>query len=868
MKARRPGNGVVLVLILLLGAVLALLALPRLMRIGKGRLLQAGVERRGGELRILGPDGRPVAGCLLRQTDVAAEITGYVARVRVRQLFENPLAQPIEAVYVFPLPHGGAVDEMVMTVGGRRIRGTILPRAEARTTYETAKAAGHVAGLLDQERPNVFTQRLANIPPGARVVIEIAYVETLQQDEGRFEWVFPMVVAPRYTPGRLRAQDSIPPPTVAPPLRAGHDITLTVRLHAGSALSDLVSELHAVDVRAEGPGDAVVTLQDQPSIPNRDFILHYRAATERVADTCFVHQDARGTFFTLVLQPPRQVAPAAALPKEMVFVIDRSGSMGGFPIEKAKETMRRCIERMNPRDTFNLISFSDGVTRFFPRAEPNTAANRDRALRHLAGLTGDGGTEMLPALAAALASPPDPQRLRIVCFMSDGCVSNEWEILALVKRHAAAARLFAFGIGNSVNRFLLDAAARAGRGEVEYVTLEREGDGAAARFQERIQSPVLTDLRLDLHGLAAEVFPRQLPDLFSHKPIMVHGRLDAPLAGTITLRGNTAGGLFERTLSVQPPAEPNAHEALPALWARAKVAALMAAAPGGFQNGTVTPALKQQITDLGVRYRLMTQFTSFVAVEERRVTGTGLAAAGPVPVDLPRGVTPSLASAGRGANVNSNGSPLPSILSGSAAAGSPPPASPPAGPATWVAATAGPGALSATLSVGSARAGDPLIRVAAPPDARQVVALLPGGEVKPLAYNLGRRDWEARFDIPTHAAPGDYRVVLVIMPREGARRVLTLRYRVDTTAPGGTGRVRLASGAVLRLEVAADADTARVAALLPWGERIPLAPLGRPPRRFLAQAAIPLAYRGRPVQVTFVVTDRAHNRTLLAVAGR
>jgi Ca-activated chloride channel family protein len=609
----------------------------------------------GGELHMVDQDGTPIAACPLKHTDVEADISGFVTRVRMRQTFHNPQDRKIEALYVFPLPSDAAVDGMVMTVGERRIIGQIKPRAEARASFEAARAAGHVASLLDQERPNIFTQAVTNIEPGTQIVIELSYVETLRYDQGVFEFVFPMVVGPRYMPGAPTgkqgsgwARDTtqvpdasrISPPVAPPGTRAGHDISVTVHINAGIPLFELQSVLHAVDIAQTRTGRATVALKNQAEIPNRDFILRYRTATDAIGDAFLTHTDARGTFFTLVLQPPRIVRPEQAVPKELIFVIDRSGSMSGFPIEKAKETMRLAIERMNPQDTFNLLSFSGGTGRSFARPVPNTPANRAVALQYLADLYGSGGTEMMPAIKEALGGPHNPTRVRIVAFMSDGYVGNDLEIIDAVRKHAGTARVFAFGIGNAVNRFLLDGMAHAGRGVVEYVTLESQADGAVERFQERIHAPLLTDITIDWGALAAaEVYPKHIPDLFSQQPIMIHGRLQGPADGRIVLRGHTAAGPLVRQIRVHSPAEPVQHTALASLWARAKVKERMQQDYTALQHGTFPEAIQHEITALGVEFQLVTQFTSFVAVEELTVTVGGEPVTIAVPVDIPAGVS-------------------------------------------------------------------------------------------------------------------------------------------------------------------------------------------------------------------------------------
>ncbi|MCW3099459.1 MAG: uncharacterized protein JWL77_5077 [Chthonomonadaceae bacterium] len=788
-----------------------------------------------GELRAHDQQGHVLGACPLQHTEVDADIAGFITRVHVRQSFANPLPNKIEAVYVFPLPEGAAVDSMIMTVGARRVVGKVKPKEQARQIYEQAKAAGHVAGLLDQERPNIFTQSVANIEPGAKVDIEISYVETLKYADGVFEFVFPMVVGPRYIPGgsvgqtgigtvpdtnRVPDASRISPPVAPPDTRAGHDINVTVHIDGGADLFDVKSELQKIDVRRTAPGHAVVTLKNDDKIPNKDFILRYRTATEEIKDAFFVHPFPGGEYFTMVLQPPRRVPAGQARPKEMIFVIDRSGSQQGFPIEKAKETMRQTIEGMNPHDTFNLISFSEQTTRLFPSPVPNTRANRRTAQRYLDGVDANGGTELLQAVLAALSPPPDPERVRIVCFMTDGFVGNDFEVLDAVKKHIGNARVFSFGIGNSVNRFLLDGMAHAGRGEVEYVTLAKDGDAAAKRFHERIQSPVLTDISLDWKGVKPEeIYPRQLPDLFSDKPILIHGILKGEMTGEVVLKGLTAQGTFQRRIALRPPDVPEPHEALASLWARAKVQDLMMLDMAGLQSGNMRADLKQAITDLGVRYRLMTQFTSFVAVEEAVTTKLGPSEPVAIPVDKADGLSNAMAGSG--------------------------------GPAL----------------LAQARAGDPLIRVVAPDDAAQVIALMPDGEIKRLLFDREKAAWLARFDIPTYTPEGDYFVRVVIVLKDGTRKIVLLRYKVDLTPPKGsaTSSIDTTAARDLHLELDASEDTARVAALLPWGERIEMTPSTTEASHFAAIVARPTLFLHKAAQVTFILTDRAHNRTLITI---
>jgi Ca-activated chloride channel family protein len=577
--------------------------------------------------------------CPLKHTDVKVRISGPLARVTVTQEFENPFQEKIEAVYTFPLPPDSAVDDMTMRVGDRTIRGVIKTREEARKIYDDARRAGHTAGLLDQERPNVFTQAVANILPGAKIEIAISYVETMPYEAGSYAFNFPMVVAPRYIPGQVQDAPRITPPVTPEGTRAGHDIAVEVNIDAGVPISELESKTHDVAVERPGPGRAAVRLRDKAVIPNKDFILKYAVVSQRVEDAVLTHKAGKDGYFTLMLQPPERVASEEITPKELVFVLDTSGSMSGFPIEKAKETMRLALDGLNPRDTFNLITFSGDTRILFPKPVPATAENRRMAREFLDSRQGSGGTEMMKAIQAALEPSGEQGRVRVVCFMTDGAVGNDLEIIAEVQRHPDA-RVFAFGIGSSVNRFLLDNVARHGRGEVEYVGLNDDGSAAARRFHERVRSPLLTDISIDWGGLpVTDLYPSRLPDLFAAKPLVISGRYAAAANGVIHLRGKMAGRDFTREIRMSLPASQPGNDVLATLWARRRVADLMSQDFQGLQYGTTRDDIKQQITQLGLDYRLMTQFTSFVAVEEKVVTEGGTPRRIEVPVEMPEGMS-------------------------------------------------------------------------------------------------------------------------------------------------------------------------------------------------------------------------------------
>lgn len=599
---------------------------------------QDGPEITQGSLFVVTKKGEEAGACPLKSTSVKVDISGFIARVRVAQEFENNFSEPVEAVYTFPLSPNAAVNEMSMKIGERTIRGMILKREEARKVYEKAKDEGKAAALLDQERPNIFTQSVANILPGEKIFVEISYVETLAFDSGSYEFVFPMTVAPRYIPASADKEDG---EKISPPIadqRTGHDITIEVALNAGIPIEEIRSNTHQIDAVAFTPNSAKVSLKNERTIPNKDFVLRYDVIGKRMEDAVLATKGTKGGFFSLILSPPERLTTADLTAKEIVFVLDTSGSMQGFPIEKAKESMKLALDGLYPEDTFNLITFAGDTHILFDQPVPATQANLEKAQEFLASREGDGGTEMMKAVKAALASSDAQDHLRIVCFMTDGEVGNDMEIIAEVKKHPKA-RVFSFGIGDSVNRFLLDSIAREGRGDAEYVMLEDDGSRAAKRFHERIRNPYLTDISIDWAGLPVTgIYPRRIPDLFGATPVVIFGRYSAVANGTIKLRGKIGGQPFERTIAVNLPASENTNDVLGTLWARTKVDELLSQSwDAEEEESNPTPATKAQIIKLGLDHKIMTQFTSFVAVEERIVTRVVKGKRVRVPVYAPAG---------------------------------------------------------------------------------------------------------------------------------------------------------------------------------------------------------------------------------------
>ncbi len=622
-------------------------------------LMMAGVGMAAGPgqgtLTIIEPDGKPGPGCPLEHTSVKAEISGFITNVEVKQIFHNPMKKKIEAVYTFPLSAKAAVNDMLMKVGDRVVKEVIKRREEARRIYEEARNKGKVASLLDQERPNIFTQSVANIMPGEKVEITIKYVETLPYEDGAFRFVFPMVVGPRFIPGRESGKQgtgwakdttSVPdasritPPVAEEGKRAGHDIDITVSVDAGVPIEKIDSKLHEVDVKREGKSKAIVALKNKKEIPNKDFVLEYLVAADTVRSGILTHKDGAEGYLAVIMIPPKRVTPKQIAPRELIFIVDRSGSQSGRPLEKCKETMRYVIERMNPNDTFNFIDFANDARMLFSSPKKNTPETRAKVLSYLDSITAGGGTRMNSAIWEAMSTDPPEHRLRIVTFMTDGLVGNDFQVISMIRKLRGTSRWFSFGTGNSVNRFLLDNIARVGGGEVDYILLNTRGEDVAKKFYKRIAAPVLTDIKLSVEGIALEdLYPAAVSDLWSGKPLVFKARYSKPGKGTITVKGFQAGKPYEQTLKLTLPDKETANVALESLWARAKVDALMDKDLMCIQRGNARKEVKEEIIKVALAHRIVTQFTSFVAVEETIMTEGGKPVKVTIPVELPDGVS-------------------------------------------------------------------------------------------------------------------------------------------------------------------------------------------------------------------------------------
>ncbi|MDQ6827775.1 MAG: VWA domain-containing protein, partial [Gemmatimonadota bacterium] len=611
-----------------------------------------------GSLRARDAKGDEIGEFPLRHTEVTAEVSGYVARTLVEQRYENSFTLPIEAVYVFPLPAMSAVNDFVMQVGSRKIVGIVRPRAEAELIYQQARARGQTASLLSQERPNIFTQNVANIEPGGSVTISITYFERLAYAHGQYEYVFPMVVGPRYTgggtpnvlftgsaPGGERVGGTpdagrITPPVLKPGQRSGHDIGVTVSIDAGLPITKLSVPTHKITSDESSSSRRVIHLAQGDSIPNRDFVLRWSVAGAETQFGVLAHRGKSGGYFTLTMQPPLAPRDEQVTPREVTFIVDISGSMSGLPLETAKNVIRQTLDRLRPEDMFNLVYFESGNGQLFDRARPNTPENIAAAKKWLDNAQGSGGTEMLAGLRRALQAHHDPKYLQMYVFCTDGFIGDEAGVLQAVKEERGDARFFGFGIGSSVNRYLIEGIGEQGGG-TSRIVLPRDSVGVATSVEQlfdAIDSPVLVDVAMDWNGLpVADVYPSKLGDLFAGQTINVVARFTGAARGTAYVTGRVGARRVRYPVRVELPENEPANSALAPVWARYRIADLSTAMLTA--DSTHQHDIERQITSLAVEHHLVSQYTSFVAVDESRIVGDGNPMRIAQPVELPEGVS-------------------------------------------------------------------------------------------------------------------------------------------------------------------------------------------------------------------------------------
>lgn len=589
----------------------------------------------------------------LVHTDAVLDVRGLVASATVTQQYENSSSTPIEAIYVFPLPHDAAVYDMEIRIGERVIRSEIHEREEAKKVYEKAKTEGKHAALLEQERPNIFTASIANIMPNDKVDVRLRYVEPLKWEAGKMRIVFPMVVGPRYVPGTQTIghegtgwaydSDAVPdasritPIVRNPDTRPGHDISITVNLDPGIKASSITSVSHDIGILAGAQASQRVQLINGATLPNKDFVLELQQAESSQPTTALFLSpatDSAETNFLLATFPPT-VQPAQRVPVEMLYMIDVSGSMEGTSIQQARNALLQALDRLTSNDRFGILAFSSDYREFAQVPLPATPENVKAARAYVQGLQAGGGTEMLPALMHLMQKPTSAGYLRHIILLTDGDLGNEDQIFAALRQNLGNARLYTVAIGSAPNLFLATKMAQFGRGTFTQISHVDEIQAQMSRLFESIESPVLTDVKLTFEGVeVADVYPERLPDLFQRQPLVVYGRITKGRVGKMHLTARAGNEPYEATIDFDA-ASATFHPGITTLWARQRVEDLMDRWQEA--NGDDRAEIRNAVIAHAIHYRLVTRFTSLVAVEQVVVNPGGLSNAAPVPSELPQG---------------------------------------------------------------------------------------------------------------------------------------------------------------------------------------------------------------------------------------
>ena len=589
----------------------------------------------------------------LIHTDVALDLRGLVAAATVTQQYANNSAAPIEAVYVFPLPHDAAVYDLEIRIGNRVIRSVIKEREEAKRVYEAAKSEGKRAALVEEERPNIFTTSVANIMPGDRVDVRLRYVESLKWDDGKIRLVFPMVVGPRYIPGTIatghagtgwapdtnavRDASRITPPVESPETRDSHDISLAVDLDTEFDIAEVGSVSHAIQVTRLADGRQHVELARGRTIPNKDFVLEVKQGNSTQPKTAlFLSPDnvTKESSFLLTVVPP-SVQPTKRVSVEMLYMIDISGSMNGTSIEQARGALLQALDRLSPGDRFGILAFNNNYREFASEPLVASAENVAAARRFVKNLSAEGGTEMLPALVHLMHKPEIPGYLRHIVLLTDGDLGNEEEIFAAMRHDLGGARLYTVAIGSAPNFFLATKMAQYGRGSFTHITDINEIREQMGRLLETIESPVLTDVKLTFEGVeVGEIYPERIPDLFLRQPLQIFGRVAQGRKGIVHLTARAGDQPYEASFAFDASAS-TFHPGITTLWARQRVDELMDRWRLSDEDGRAN--IRTELISHAIRYRLVTRFTSLVAVEEVVANPGGESNTVAVPSQLPAG---------------------------------------------------------------------------------------------------------------------------------------------------------------------------------------------------------------------------------------
>ena len=572
----------------------------------------------------------------LKKTSADVRLNGFIASVQMSQVYRNEGNQPINATYIFPGSTRAAVNGMTLTIGERRIVAKIKEKQEAKKEFDAARKAGKSASLLSQKRPNVFSMEVANIMPGDEVTVALTYTEILTAEDGVYEFVYPGVVGPRYggdaphAAGEVKwIQNPYLSEGTPDPVSYGIKVAMTSPL----PISSLQSSSHELVTTWADKQSVNLSLKEAGNAGNRDFILHYRLQDEHIITglTQFEHEGEN--YFLLVSEPPERVLPAQIPARDYFFVVDVSGSMSGFALDTTKELMTDLLRNLKSSDRFNILFFAGGSAVLSPQPLAATPENIARAEAMMNNQQGGGGTALYPALQRAFSMHSDENTSRNIVLVTDGYISAEDRVFQLVDRQLHRNNLFAFGIGSSVNRYLIEGIARVGRAEAFVVTSRSDAAQQLKRFSDYISAPALTNISVEAEGVELyDLEPAKVPDMLAQRPVMVIGKYrNAANNARITLRGVSGEG--EQAWSFALEDAQASDSTLPQLWARKRLERLYVIPD---ENKVQQ---RESIVKLGLQYSLLTRHTSFVAVDETVRNTTGDASDVKQPLPLPKGVT-------------------------------------------------------------------------------------------------------------------------------------------------------------------------------------------------------------------------------------
>lgn len=576
----------------------------------------------------------------LKETDVTTNITGTIAETYVTQTYINEGDSPISASYLFPASTKVSVHGMTMQVGNNIVTAQIKEKEEAKQEFAEAKSEGKSASLLEQKRSNVFNMDVANIMPGDTVIIKLHYTELISPEEGIYQFVFPTVVGPRYSDPADQTDKDANGWVETPYMESGSAITgkynITVNLSTGVPITNLSSKSHDINIAWNNNSSAKITLANPADYAgNRDFILDYKLTGNQVESGLVLAEGESENFFMLTIQPPERFTPEDIPPREYIFVLDVSGSMNGYPMDTAKALIRDLVSNLKETDKFNLVLFSGSSEQLSPESLPATKANIKMAINLIDEQEGYGGTSLSPALESAINIPADKSTARSIIVITDGYISGEQNVFDLISQNLGTTSFFSFGIGSSVNRYLVDGIAYAGAGESFVVTDAEDASETARRFRTYIQSPILTDINVAYEGFDVyDVEPAAIPTLFAQKPIVLFGKYKGDAEGIITVTGKTGNKDYSQEIAISDIKTLTDNDAVSYLWARARVERLM-----DYGYSKDNPEVKDEVTQLGLNYSMMTPYTSFIAVIDTIRNPEGKSADVDQPNPLPLGVS-------------------------------------------------------------------------------------------------------------------------------------------------------------------------------------------------------------------------------------